>query len=31
MYDLLKASDGVVGHGSGNANVNGKQHRFIGF
>lgn len=23
MYDLLKASDGLIGHGTGNANVNG--------
>jgi DNA-directed RNA polymerase III subunit RPC8 len=22
MYDLLKASDGLIGHGNGNANVN---------
>jgi hypothetical protein len=23
MYDLLKASDGLIGHGTGNVNVNG--------
>ncbi len=23
MYDLLKASDGLIGNGTGNANVNG--------
>ena len=25
MYDLLKASDGLIGHGTGNINVNGRK------
>jgi hypothetical protein len=24
MFDLLKASDGLIGHGTGNVNVNGR-------
>jgi DNA-directed RNA polymerase III subunit RPC8 len=24
MYDILKTSDGLIGHGTGNANVKGK-------
>jgi DNA-directed RNA polymerase III subunit RPC8 len=24
LYDLLKVSDGLIGHGSGNVNVNGR-------
>ena len=27
MYDLLKASDGLIGHGNGNLNVKGMHRR----
>ncbi len=29
MYDLLKASDGLIGHGTGLVNVNGEQHNLV--
>lgn len=29
MYDLLKASDGLIGHGTGNVNVNGRKNSTI--
>jgi DNA-directed RNA polymerase III subunit RPC8 len=29
MYDLLTASDGLIGHGTGNVNVNGSSWREV--
>ena len=30
LYDILKASDGLIGHGTGIANVNGQPGRVLG-
>ena len=30
LYDILKASDGLIGHGTGIANVNGQPGRYLG-